>query len=244
MERKKRGNVKAQVEIDRRFCGPSDSGNGGYTCGIVAKLIGGPAEVILRRPPPLNRALNIEKTDSDKVVLYDETGIIAEASSTHIEFDLPEPPTFSEVENSSPAADIIERHQYPTCFVYGPLRKKHDGLRIFSAPIKERGYLASTWIPDSSLSDAAGTIRDEIIWAALDCPGGWAVVYDKMRPILLGKLAVHIQDRIMSGDKSIIVAWKISEEGRKIITGTALFSESGRLYARAKATWIELKSNS
>ena len=102
--------------------------------------------------------------------------------------------------------------------------------------------MAATWIPDPSLSDTAGTIRDEIIWAALDCPGGWAVVHEQMRPIMLGKLAVHINDRMKPGDKCIVVALKSSQEGRKISTGTALFSDSGRLYARARATWIELKS--
>ena len=137
----------------------------------------------------------------------------------------------------------MKNHQYPTCFVCGPEREKDDGLRIFAAPIEGTGYMAATWIPDSSLSDASGKIRDEIIWAALDCPGGWAVVHKKMRPILLGKLAVHIQNRMNPGDKCIILAWKISEEGRKIITGTSLFSNSGRLYAKARATWIELKSS-
>jgi len=200
--------VKTQVKIDSRFCGPPNSGNGGYTCGIVAKLVEGPAEVILRRPPPLNRILNIEKI---------------------------------EVEKLTPAVDIIENHQYPTCFVCGPQRENQDGLRIFSCPVQGAGYMAATWIPDPSLSDATGNIKNEIIWAALDCPGGWRVVHEKMRPILLGKFAVQIEGKMKPGDKCIVVAWKISEEGRKIITGTGLFSDSGRLYAKAKATWIELK---
>jgi hypothetical protein len=50
--------MKEQLRVDRRFCGPPNSGNGGYTCGLVANFIDGPAEVILRRPPPLNRQLN------------------------------------------------------------------------------------------------------------------------------------------------------------------------------------------
>jgi hypothetical protein len=38
------------------------------------------------------------------------------------------------------------------------------------------------------------------------------------------------------------MGWKISEEGRKIIAGSAVLSDSGLLYAKAWATWIELKS--
>ena len=233
--------MKAQIKIDRRFCGPPDSGNGGYTCGMVAKWIDGPAEVILRRPPPLNKKLSIKKIDNDKVILYDDIGIIAEAVSADIVFDPPQPPAFSKVDKASPAPEMLKKHQYPTCFVCGPQREINDGMRIFSAPIKGTGYMAATWIPDPSLSNPAGTIQDEIIWASLDCPGGWAVVHEKMRPILLGKLAVHINDRMKPGDKCIVVALKLSQKGRKILTGSALFSESGQLYARAKATWIELK---
>ena len=43
--------------IDPRFNGPPGSGNGGYTCGLVAGLLGGPAEVTLRLPPPLGTPL-------------------------------------------------------------------------------------------------------------------------------------------------------------------------------------------
>jgi len=40
------------VTIERRFCGPPESGNGGYSCGLLAAHVGGPAEVTLRRSPP------------------------------------------------------------------------------------------------------------------------------------------------------------------------------------------------
>jgi hypothetical protein len=59
--------------------------------------------------------------------------------------------------------------------------------------------------------------------------------------ILTGKFAVHIENQVIPGEKHIIIAWPISIEGRKLYSGTALFSESGKLCARAKATWIELK---
>ena len=46
------------VMIPRRFNGPPDSGNGGYSCGVVAALLDAPAvEVTLRAPPPLEREL-------------------------------------------------------------------------------------------------------------------------------------------------------------------------------------------
>jgi hypothetical protein len=41
------------VTIERRFRGPSESGQGGYSCGLLARAIDAPAaEVTLRAPPP------------------------------------------------------------------------------------------------------------------------------------------------------------------------------------------------
>ena len=48
----------ATLSIDRRFCGPPGSGNGGYTAGRLAALIGDPAEIMLRRPPPLETEMS------------------------------------------------------------------------------------------------------------------------------------------------------------------------------------------
>ena len=44
--------------VERRFCGPLDSGNGGYVCGPIAGFVEGPAEVALRLPQPLGSGAN------------------------------------------------------------------------------------------------------------------------------------------------------------------------------------------
>jgi hypothetical protein len=38
-----------------------------------------------------------------------------------------------------------------------------------------------------------------------------------------------------------VVGWKIGEDGRKLYSGTALYTESGRLCAIGTCTWIVLK---
>ena len=48
-----------QITIPKRFCGPPDSGNGGYVCGLLAGYVSGGSEVTLRMPPPLERPLDI-----------------------------------------------------------------------------------------------------------------------------------------------------------------------------------------
>src|SRR5215213_4316915 len=51
------------VVIERRFNGPPDSGHGGYSAGRAAALVDGPAEVTLRRPPPLETPLTVRRDD-------------------------------------------------------------------------------------------------------------------------------------------------------------------------------------
>ena len=55
--------MRNQITIAKRFCGPPRSGNGGYVCGSLAAFVEGTAEVTLRRPPPLDRPLFVERED-------------------------------------------------------------------------------------------------------------------------------------------------------------------------------------
>jgi len=55
--------------IDTRFRGPPQSADGGYVCGRLAAYLGGPVEVTLRRPPPLNQALDVERRNPSRVAL-------------------------------------------------------------------------------------------------------------------------------------------------------------------------------
>ena len=45
------------LEIAERFCGPPNSGNGGYVCGLLAKHLTGTVTVRLKAPPPLKTKL-------------------------------------------------------------------------------------------------------------------------------------------------------------------------------------------
>src|SRR5436190_4787386 len=46
------------IIIGKRYCGPPNSGNGGYVCGRLASHIPGDAEIMLRAPPPLDKPLD------------------------------------------------------------------------------------------------------------------------------------------------------------------------------------------
>jgi hypothetical protein len=49
------------LTIPSRFNGPAGVGNGGYVCGRIAAYVDGPATVTLRRPPPLDTPMEVER---------------------------------------------------------------------------------------------------------------------------------------------------------------------------------------
>ena len=51
------------VAIEKRFCGPPKSANGGYVCGLLASYIDGDAEITLLAPPPLGEGPHVRVVD-------------------------------------------------------------------------------------------------------------------------------------------------------------------------------------
>jgi hypothetical protein len=121
----------------------------------------------------------------------------------------------------------LNGHPFPTCFSCGIERDPSDALCLRPGPV--RGDLhAAAWVPRESTS--------EIVWAALDCPGAWALGVGG-RPMVLGTMTAWV-DRLPSvGDEHVVVAWAIGSEGRKHQCGTALYAGE-ELLAHAEATWI------
>jgi hypothetical protein len=197
---------------------------------LVAALVGEPAEVTLRLPPPLDRPLRVEQPDG-RVAVLDGDAVVAEAVRTQVELEPPDPVSLPEAERAATAYEGFVEHAFPTCFVCGPARAEGDGLRIFPGRVAGRDLVAAPWTPRES--------RRELVWAALDCPGAFAVGYDGRGELLLGRLAVRV-DRVPEvGEQCVVTGWPLGEEGRKRYAGTALFTADGELLATARATWIE-----
>ncbi len=239
--------MSEQITIHRRFHGPPNIGHGGYVCGIVANLIGHCAEVTLRAPAPLDTPLTIERMESGRVRLFNDKVIIAEGRKAELSVDIPEPPTFEESTNASKAFPGFETHPFPRCFGCGHERDESDGLRIFPGRLRESEVMTAPWIPDSSLADEMGRVRTDVLWAALDCPTGWAVanllndLYPDSPYILLGRFVAEVKDKPKADQKCVTMGWPIGNEGRKLHSGSAIFSGSGEFYAASKATWIAVK---
>ena len=234
--------VADRVVIERRFRGPPDSGNGGYSCGLLARsLEPRQVEVTLRLPPPLERAMSIEPDDGE-VVMRDGEALVAEAHAIEdFELEVPDPIGVEEARAAREASPLHQHHPFPDCFVCGPHRHTGDGLCIVCGP-NGSGLVAAPWEVDNSVANAGGTVRPEIVWAALDCPGGLAgILSPDLGVCVLGRLAARIHGSIEPGMNCVAIGWPIDRDGRKFHAGSAIFSEGGDLLADARATWIELK---
>lgn len=226
------------VRIDRRFRGPPDSGNGGYFAGIVARALGGSdVEVTLKRPAPLDRDLRVERS-GEGAALYDGDDLLALAEPSSIALDVPGPPPLAEARSAEERFDAAG-HLYPGCFVCGPERGIGDGWRIFPGPIAE-GRVAASWLPPADVCSQSGHVLPEFVWAALDCPGYFAVQRGAGLA-LLGRMAVTIRAPMPCGQPVVVQGWSIGSDGRKHRSGTALHDAQGRLIAVADQLWISLR---
>jgi hypothetical protein len=227
------------VTIPERFCGPPGSGNGGYTCGLVATALDdGAVEVALKVPPPLERPLTLEVADAAARLLDGDT-VVATARGRTEPIDAG--PTVTAAETHDAVAHFDEAgyhaaHPFAGCFTCGPARLPGDGLRIFPAPTADPGVVVWTWTPDPG-----GPVPTELLWAALDCPGGQAWMRDgEVTAAVLGRLAVRVDRPAVPGDELIVAGWRSGRDGRRLASGSSLRTAAGELVAAANATWIEL----
>ena len=215
--------------VPGRYNGPPDSANGGYACGLVAAHLDGVAEVTLRLPPPLDRELDVLRTDG-RVEIRDGEALVAEAEPVELDVDVPAPVSVAAAADASARYEGFVHHAYNTCFVCGPARE--DGLRVYAGPVEGRpGVLAAPWTPGEDVSP-------ELVWAALDCPSGWAVDDFQREGVLLGRMAAEIDRLSAPGEPHVVLGWRIGEDGRKRFAGSALLTADGEVLARARSTWI------
>ena len=215
--------------IPRRFRGPEASANGGYTCGTLAELVDADVvEVTLRKPPPLEVAMVVER-DGDAIRILYEGDLVAEARPGVLDLVAPPAPAFAEAKRLSDARGDDPDHPFPGCFVCGP---RGDGLRLRPVPLGD-GRVVAPWVVGPELAG------ERFAWAALDCPGGWAVQPDGSRGLsVLGRLTARVDSSPKAGDECVVVGWRVAPaEGRKLHAGTALFRD-GTLLALGRAVWF------
>ena len=214
------------LTIPGRFCGPPGTANGGVSCGLLAEQVDAPVvQVTLRRPPPLDTELRLSDGE-----LYDGDLLVASAVAGHVDIEVP---AAVSVDAARAVADRYEgwaAHPFPGCFACGTDREPPDGLGLRPGPVGD-GVVAAVWTPGHERF---------LVWAALDCPGGWAVPDLPGRPLVLGRMTLEHLAPITAGEPHVVLGWVLGSEGRKTFSATALYDAAGRPLAVAHQVWFPL----
>lgn len=228
------------MTIARRFNGPPESGNGGYVSGLLAQHFeqefgevpeSANVQVTLRKPPPLETDLGVRRPpESDTLRLMNGSLLIAEAEMVEADPDgIVEPVSLDEAVAAAKSYVGLTDHPFPECFVCGPSHP--TGLHIYPGWVDGRpDTVAAPWIPED--------IGPEFVWAALDCPGGWAPGGLATRPMVLGRMSAHVSGLPEIGAPCILVGRHVRTEGRKSFTASTLYGPDGEVLGHAEAVWI------
>jgi hypothetical protein len=229
------------LAIPARFNGPPDSGHGGYSAGLVASLVEGPAEVALRAPPPLETPLAVER-DGGRVRALHERAVVLDAAPVELEVDPPPPVAVDDAAAAEGHSFFLsDQHPFPTCFACGPKRAEGDGLRLFAGPVAGRDVFAAAWTPAAEFGTGDGSIDPLYIWTALDCPSSAPAMSETTK--VLASLAVELRAPVAVAEPHVIGAWRLGQDGRKHWSGVALWDASGAVCAVGRALWIELRES-
>jgi hypothetical protein len=246
-----------ELIVPRRFCGPPDSGNGGWTAGALAALDDAdapddhcgswpPIEVSLRQPPPLDTPLDVTAEAGVTTASFGGAPIATAHRVDRVlaEVEPVDPDAAAAASSSYPGHTF---HPFPTCFACGTAREEADGLRIFPGPVGEGAdghRVTAPWTPHPSLHEDWHTYVDEhprasvaVTWAALDCIGGWAGDLTE-RLMVLGRMTARIDDLPVIGEPHVVVGEGRGRDGRKTFTASTLYDADGRVVATAEHTWI------
>lgn len=192
----------------------------------------GPAEVTLRLPPPLDRPLAVA-ADDGRVLLLDGEAVVAEAEARTPELEPPAAVSLAAAEDAATRHVRMGSEDFSECFTCGV--RPDDGLCVHVGPVAGSDMHAAPWI--------ARDVSSAVVWAAIDCPGAWAVGGPGRGEIVLGRMNAEIRRLPAEGEQCVVVAWPLGEDGRKLHAGTALFSAEGELLALARQTWIAPKES-
>jgi hypothetical protein len=125
----------------------------------------------------------------------------------------------------------FDGHPFPGCYVCGPERPEGDGLRIFPGVLPD-GRTAAPWTVPADVAAAT-------VWAALDCPGGWAVL-GRNRVYVLGRITASVAALPDPGATCVVVGAAEATEGRKATVRSTVYAADGAPLATALATWIAI----
>lgn len=243
------------IRVPARFNGPPSSGQGGYSAGMLAAYLDGPAAVSIRRPVPLGEELEVRvergqadlRGDAERAGgidhiaarAYDPAGELvmeAVASPPLARWDTP-PVDLEEARAALarfvPPAEGVFDH----CFVCGRARPD-DGFDILLGPVEGKDLVAAPWTPPTWSADTDGVVRPELVWAALDCPGYFAAFGIEGTLAYLARQQSELLRPIHAGVEYVAVGRPLGREGRKGFAATAIIDPGGAVLAHSEQLLI------
>lgn len=227
--------------IAARFNGPSSSAQGGYACGVFSAYHPPTAHsalsVVLLSPPPLDSSFDFFPGESRSHVRHAETDIAIVTVHTGT---LPSinPVSFVDAETASRRFTGLTHHPFPTCFACGHGRNTNDGLALMPGAVPGlTDTVACIWTPRADDADPSGEIAAPVIWAALDCPGGWTSDVN-VTPMVLSRMTASIIAHPAPGESCVIVGKLRRRQGRTMTVDTALFDGTQKILAKAMSLWV------
>ena len=224
----------APLTIARRFRGPRTSANGGYARAARPGGVGWtPAgvEVTLRLPPPLERPLAVDAGRRARAAAR-RRGARRRGARRRSRGHAACAADVRGGGGGGPRAGGLGRPG-----VRRVLRLRHAargrrprdprGARAG----RDDGLVATTWV--------AQDVRPEIVWAAIDCPGAYALRGDGRGEPLLARMTARIDRLPAEGERCVVGGWPLDDDGRKRHAATALYGEDGAAVAVSRQLWIE-----
>lgn len=231
--------MAATITVDARFNGPLESGNGGYSAGLLAAAVDGPAAVSLRSPVPLDRPLTVVAAADGAVRALDGDVLVMEARPADpLDLEPPRTVSVAEARVAEERYPGLEDGPFSRCFVCG--RARDDAFGVFAGRLED-GLVATTWTPDQLTAGRDGAVAPEFVWSVLDCPTYFALYDDAATLSFLASLRVRIDGPVRVGAEHVVIAWPIARDGRKHHAGGAVLSADGETLAVGRALLIEAR---
>jgi acyl-coenzyme A thioesterase PaaI-like protein len=234
--------VRETVTVDPAYYGFEASGHGGYTAGLVSGLLEAPAEVTIRQRIPLGEPMDVVRSDGRRVELRRDGAVVLQAVPAEPRADIPPSVGLAEAEAATREFRGFTWTPTATCMTCGTERGEGEGLRVFAGPAGDHhGLVAAAWVPHANFAGPDGVVADAFVWAALDCPGAWALrrVSDgPYRRSVTVQMTGRVLGQVRAGEPYVVMAWPVPGRRRLLDCASAVYDAGGDLVALATAVWL------
>lgn len=239
--------MTAGLQIDRRFQGPTGSGQGGWTAHRFVTAVGRSLAVSIRAPIPLGTQLAVvhDSTEDEPWRLVaggerTDATIMTGSSAAPIDVSTSPVSLGAAAAARQGFAGLVAEHPVPECFSCG---LGGDSMQVHAAPLDDgTGRYASDWtVPDWAVSPQG--VDEGVVWAALDCAAAWYVCTSQgERTAFTVQYQVEMLAELTPGESYALVSWPGDApdhwEGRKRRAASVAFAADGRCVAKSTSLWV------